>query len=95
MRARVIYNFRQLDLKCDLARLISCISNNPDTVELNMAGNDIAETKNAEPKIVQTYPLCLFALMRANAVDLFAAVLDDVTDCESLQKRMISKRPAS
>ncbi len=35
--------------------------------DLSMAGNDIAETKNEEPKIGQTYPLCLFALMRANA----------------------------
>jgi hypothetical protein len=49
-------------------------------------------TENEQPGIFQTHAtLASVPLDATNIADLFAAVLDNVTDCERLA-RMISKR---
>jgi len=89
---QVIYNFWKLDLKCDVAGLIQLAFNSPETVKLAMTGNKITQTKNEPPRTVQTSPLSIPShLMRANAADVFAAVLQ----IAGSRKRLISKPQAS
>jgi hypothetical protein len=66
------------------------ISNSPRRSKTSMSGNRI--TENEQPRIFQTHAtLASVPLDATNIADLFAAVLDNVTDCERLV-RMISKR---
>ena len=79
---QVIYNFWKLDLQYDVAGWIQLAFKQPENRELIMARKVITETKNDQPKIVQTSPVMLPShLLRANAAAVRPAV-DNLTDCE-------------